>query len=192
MLNYHSIFVPFKHEPNIILYFKRYGKNTVHVLWTYTYCTMDHTVDIMCLHYGWHYNAMEGVIFSMFSKKLLFRSSWVWLGSQTQCYWEALFFMCLVKNYWPNNIRFGSATRFKALGLAWQRNPLLPRDPSFILKMNSGDPEKISYRPFFFQMCFFSYPKTSFFFHIFQLITNSFQSSPYKYLRNVLFFQCGI
>jgi hypothetical protein len=47
------------------------------------------------------------------------------------------------------------------------------------------------YTLFFKKNVFFSYPESPFF-YIFQLITNSFQSSLYKYLKNVLFFQCGI
>lgn len=34
----------------IILYFKRYGKNIMYLLWTWIHCTVDHTVDIKCLH----------------------------------------------------------------------------------------------------------------------------------------------
>jgi hypothetical protein len=43
---------------------------------------------------------------------------------------------------------------------------------------------------FFFHIYFFSCLEI--FFHIFHLVTNSFQSSLYKYEKNVLFFQCGI
>jgi hypothetical protein len=43
-----------------------------------------------------------------------------------------------------------------------------------------GWPDKNPVETFFFQMCFFSYLETLFF-HIFQPITNSFQSSLHKY-----------
>jgi hypothetical protein len=69
-----NIFLEFKNtfiHTNIILYFKRHGKNIVYLLWTQTHCIVDHTVDIKCLYYEPRCSVMRVLFLLFFCQKVL-------------------------------------------------------------------------------------------------------------------------
>jgi hypothetical protein len=82
------------------------GKNIIHLLRTYTHCTMDHTIDIECLHCVRHCSVIGALSLLFFYQKVLL---------------EALFFVCSV----PKVVGSRLTAKPNAIGFDSQPDPRL-------------------------------------------------------------------
>ena len=142
-----------------------HGKNIMYVLWTWTHCTIDYTIDRECLHCRWHCSVMKALSLLFFSKKVLLRVLSFLFPMP-----KAVGFGCksLLKGVW-----FGLATRPNVIGLSFQPYPMIlgmarQQNPTILgLAMLLGFIEMPNIFTFIFfaSLDFFSFHLFNFFFH---------------------------